>query len=172
MKSVKYIVTTVVFLFMSFSILSAKVEKWTNFTDKTNIQTPNALSQIVIVRPQSITGKAINIYVDGEYVTSLLPGAYTQELICPGKHRIQAAYTNILNRYKEKSMGGEYVVFQRGKAHLFRIVKQAGKLILEGIPDSKVMDTLKHYSKKQSHTISRLNKSKCTQPSKITGKGK
>jgi len=162
MKSVKYMIAIVLFS-ISSTLLCAKVEKWTNFEKKTTIQTPSSLSQMVIVRPEEIPGKAINIYVDGEYIASLLPGAYTQELVCPGKHRIQAAYTNILNKYKEKKTGGEHDILQKGKAHFYRLVKRMNKLVLQKIPDSEAMNVLKHYSKKQSHTISRLNKRQCTQ---------
>ena len=172
MKTVKYLLPICFVSMIMSSLLHAKVEDWTNFSEKTEIKTPDSFSQIVVVRPKEIPGKAINIYVDGEYITSLLPGAYIQEIMCPGKHRIQAAYTNVLNRYKEKKKGGKYNLFHKGKAHFYQIVLKNNKLILQSIPDNRAMKVLDHYSKKQSHTISRLDKRKCTQVSQNMGKEK
>ncbi len=159
--------------------LSAKIENWDTFSQektekKSNRKSAHStsnLSQIVIIRPKEIKGTAINIYVDGEYLSSLLPGAYTEELICAGKHRINLAYTNVDYRYKQKRKGGQWVDFKSGKKqHVYKLNKQSGKIKFQYSPEENIQTVLKHYDKRQTHTISRVNKRKCTQPSNKTEK--
>lgn len=157
--------------------LSAKVENWDTFSEQKaekrsnqkSAQAASKFSQIVIIRAKEIEGKAINIYVDGEYLSSLLPGAYTQELICAGKHRINLAYTNVANKYKQKRKGGQLINFKAGeKQHVYMLIRKNGKLKFEHYPKNNVSKLLKHYTKKQTHTISRVNKRECTQLSNRT----
>ena len=98
---------------------SSKVQALKNFSNEKVANTSQSLSSIVIVRPSNIQGRAINIFVDGEYISSLLPGAYTQDLVCPGTHRLKIAYTNIKTRYTEKRSTGQRVTFHADKKQLF-----------------------------------------------------
>ena len=164
MKAFKSCVIVCIFV-LSSVLLSAQTENWENFSDQKVSNTPQSLSTIIIVRPADIQGKAINIFVDGEYVSSLLSNAYTQELVCPGTHRIKVAYTNISTRYKEKRSAGQSVTFNVGKKHFYRIVSAGGKLQLQPLSEQERVTFFKKYPKKQNHTISRLNKKKCSQPS-------
>ncbi len=155
-----------VFIFLLSSVsLSAQTENWENFSDKKVVDTTQSLSTIIIVRPKNIQGKAINIFIDGEYISSLLSGAYTQELVCPGTHRIKVAYTNIATRYKEKRNAGLRETFNAGKKHFYRIVYVGSKLQLQSLSEQERTTLFTKYPKKQNHTISRFNKKKCYQPS-------
>ena len=164
MKAFKSCVLVLIFILSSVS-LSAKTENWENFSDKKIADSTQSLSTIVIVRPKNIQGKAINIFVDGEYVSSLLPGAYTQDLVCPGTHRIKTAYTNIATRYKEKKHAGQRVTFNAEKKYFYRIEYVDSKLQLQPLSEQERATLFTKYPKKQNHTISRLNKKKCYQPS-------
>ncbi len=164
MKALKSRVIVFIFL-LSSVLLSAQTENWNNFSDKKVVNTTQSLSSIVILRPTDIQGKAINIFVDGEYISSLLPGAYTQELVCPGTHRIKVAYTNITTRYKEKRSAGQRETFNAGKKHFYRIVYVGSKLQLQPLSEQERATFFTKHPKKQNHTISRFNKKKCYQPS-------
>ena len=164
MKAFKSCVMVCIFV-LSSVFLSAKTESWDTFSDQKVTKTTQALSSIIIVRTSDIQGKAINIYIDGEYVSSLLPGAYTQEAVCSGTHRIKVAYTNIKTRYKEKRSRGQSATFNAGKKHFYRIVSVGNKLQLRTLSEKEKETLLEKYPKKQKHTISRLNKKKCYQPS-------
>ncbi len=164
MKAFKSCVLVFIFILSSVS-LSAQTENWENFSDKKVANTTQTHSSIVILRPTGIQGKAINIFVDGEYISSLLPGAYTQELVCPGTHRIKVAYTNIATRYKEKRNAGLRETFNAGKKHFYRIVYVGSKLQLQPLSEQERTTFFTKHPKKQSHTISRFNKKKCYQPS-------
>jgi OOP family OmpA-OmpF porin len=149
---------------LSTSTLFGKIEDWDTFEgEEITQQTQDSLPVIVITRPKNIKGTAINVYVDGEYLTSLLPGAYTIEKVCPGKHRIRLAYTNVLTRYKEKDRGGQFFRFDSNKRHFFRIVTEGNALQLQMLSDKEAEKIEDDYTKKQTHTISRLSKKKCAQ---------
>ena len=163
MKPMKYILVLCLVCITSIS-LSAKVENWDTFSEQKTAQSQPTRSQIVIVRPKELAGQAINIYIDGEYVSSLLPGAYTEEFVCSGKHRVNLAYTNVATRYKEKRTGGQWINFKSNHKQVYSLTKEANRLQFKHYPQNDVSKLLKKYTKKQSHTISRLNKRKCTQP--------
>ncbi len=147
----------------SASTLSAKIEHWDTFKneDISHYYTKSEISEMIVARPDTVKGQAINVYVDGEYVTSLLPGAYTAELVCPGTHRISLAYTNVLTRYKEKRQGGQYFTFEPKHKYHFRIVQKGKSLTVKPLTSKEIVELRDRYRKKQHHTISRLGKQKC-----------
>ena len=147
----------------STSTLSAKIEQWDTFKneDISHYYTKNEISEMIVARPDKVKGQAINVYVDGEYVTSLLAGAYTSELVCPGTHRISLAYTNVSSRYKEKRKGGQYFTFEPKRKYHFRIVQAGKSLMIKPLTSQEIEEIQDHYRKKQHHTISRLSKRKC-----------
>jgi OOP family OmpA-OmpF porin len=159
---------------LSTSTLFAKVEDWDTFSEqkaeKSVKYSSSNLSRIIIIRPKELKGTAINIYVDGEYLSSLLPGAYTEELICSGRHRINMAYTNVAYKYWQKRKGGQRVDFKSGeKQHVYMLKLEGTKLKFKYYTSDNISKVLKSYSKKQIHTISRVNKKKCTQPANRSG---
>ncbi len=169
MQFAKYSFVILMLLFSTLS-LSAKSENWEIFSDGKELQSTSNLSHMIIIRPKSVTGQAINIYIDGEYVSSLLSGAYTEELVCSGRHRINLAYTNTTSKYKEKKKGGQWVTFHTSEKHIYSIVKTGKSLKVSAVPAQESQKYLKQFRKKQAHTISRLNKRRCTQPH-TTAKG-
>jgi hypothetical protein len=148
--------------------LFARIENWDIFEEEEVSrydEKDQGLPLIVIVREDTLDGRAINVYVDGEYLTSLLPGAYTVERICPGKHRIRLAYTNVLTRYKEKDSGGQFFAFPSGSKQFFSIVRSDKTLMLKSLTAEESKYIHKNYTKRQHHTISRISKRKCAQKS-------
>jgi OOP family OmpA-OmpF porin len=161
----KPLLTSVLVLgLLSTSTLFGKIEDWDTFNgQEVTHEDQRSLPKIIIARPENIKGTAINVYVDGEYLTSLLPGAYTIDSVCPGTHRIRLAYTNVLTHYKEKEKGGQVYRFDSNKQHFFRIVAQANTLQLQMLSPKEAENIEDDYTKKQTHTISRLSKKKCAQ---------
>ena len=148
---------------MGVQMLFGKMEQWETFEKEQIAQkTKTRLSQVVIVRPNSVKGRAINVYIDGEYVTSLLPGAYTVETVCPGRHYIKLAYTNVLTHYEEKrKRSGQAFVFDPKEMFFFRIEKQRKALVVKKLTKQEAKDIDKRYKNRQNHTISRLDKRAC-----------
>lgn len=163
MKSLKYIFVLCLAC-ITPTLLFAKVEDWDTFSkQQATQQQSKRTAHIVIIRPENLPGKAINIYIDGEYVSSLLPGAYTEEVVCTGKHRVSLAYTNVATRYKEKYKGGEWIKFKSSQKHVYMLQKEGNKLHFTHLKENNISKLLKKYTKKQTHTISRLSKKKCTE---------
>jgi len=146
------------------SFLFAKIEHWNEFAKidvSEHMEKKERLPALVIVRPKTLEGGAINVYVDGEYLTLLLPGAYTIERICPGKHRISLAYTDVKRRYKEKRVGGKFFVFKPDHTYYIGIEREGTQLGSRVLSLQEAKQVSRNYRKKQAHTISRISKRKC-----------
>lgn len=141
------------------------VEEWDEFIQK-NVTIPdNKLSSIVIYRPSELKGRAINVYIDGEYQASLLPGAYTQAIVCPGNHHVVTAYTNPATRYREKKSQGKKMGLKASIISFYRVTKHASnRLALVPLSKEEVSSIFSDRSHRQHHTISRLNRKACFQP--------
>lgn len=142
---------------------SGIVEEWKHFSD-TNIKEPSqGLSSVVVFRPLDyVQGPAVNLYIDGEYQASLLPGAYTQTSFCPGNHRFSVAYTNVLTKYKAKKRIGQKGFFSENKITYFQIDQDSKEnLSIQLLSEAKALELIKKLPPRQRHTISRLNKREC-----------
>ncbi|MFT7880165.1 MAG: hypothetical protein ABXS91_07210 [Sulfurimonas sp.] len=141
------------------------LEEWDEFVPK-NVTVPDTkLSSIVIYRPSELKGKAINVYIDGEYQASLLPGAYTQAIVCPGNHQIVTAYTNPATRYREKRSQGKRVGLKAAIVSFYRVTNHAshGWRLLP-LTKEEVSSIFSDNPLRQNHTISRLDRKVCLQP--------
>jgi hypothetical protein len=146
------------------TLLFAKIEHWNDFGDmkvSEHTGTKDTMPALVIVRPATLEGSAVNVYVDGEYLTSLLPGAYTIERICPGKHRISLAYTDVQRRYREKRVGGKFFVFKPDRTYYIGIEREGTQLNSRVLSLQEAKQVSRDYTRKQTHTISRISKRKC-----------
>ena len=144
---------------------SSIIEEWKNFSD-TDIKKPsNNLSSVVVFRPlDSVNGPAVNIYIDGEYQSSLLAGAYTQRSLCPGSHYYSLAYTNVLNKYKEKKRVSYKSSLTANKISYYKIDKDnKNKLRMQELSENSALALIKKLPPRQHHTISRINKRECSQ---------
>lgn len=141
------------------------IEEWTNFSD-TDIKEPSkGLSSVVIFRPlNSVEGPAVNIYIDGEYQSSLLAGAYTQTSFCPGTHRFSIAYTNVLKKYKAKVKAGQKSTFRANEITYYQVEQDSKqKLKVKALSEENALALIRKLPPRQRHTISRLNKRECSQ---------
>ncbi len=141
------------------------IEKWKNFSDTDIKEPPEGLSSVVVFRPlDSVSGPAINLYIDSEYQASLLAGAYTQTSFCPGTHRFSIAYTNVLTKYKEKVKIGQKNTFRANEITYYQVDQDStDKLRIQTLSEEKALALIKKLPPRQRHTISRLNKRECSQ---------
>lgn len=156
---------SIIVLILSFSTIFAQdvLEEWKDFRS-TSIQAPKkGTSSIVIFRPKdTISGPAVNIFIDGEYQASLLPDAYTQAPICAGVHHLSIAYTNILTQYKEKKTIGQKINPQVNLVSYYRLVSLSDKSMhLEELTSSQALEGIKKLSTRQNHTIPRISQRNC-----------
>lgn len=84
-------------------------ETWKDFVAKTPSQNvPNNLAGVIFYRTaDALPGKAVNIYVNEEYLASLLPGGYQQAAICPNNQKIGADFTGTDPAYQRKAHVGQ-----------------------------------------------------------------
>ncbi len=142
---------------------SGLMESWDHFGD-TDIKKPsNRLSSIVVFRPlNKVKGPAVNLFIDGEYHASVLPGAYTQASFCAGTHNFSVAYTNVLTKYKEKTRVDHKNVFMRNTITYYKIYQgNKGKLHMQLLDEDKALAHIKKLPPRQKHTISRISKRHC-----------
>lgn len=79
-------------------------------------------SQLVYYYPKNISAEPLNIYIDKQFHTALLPGEFTTVCIKAGNHFLNAAM-NDAPLYQQKETGGLNAPFQGGKTYFVRIVK-------------------------------------------------
>jgi len=140
-------------------------EHWDNFMEN-DIELPKKrMSSVVVFRPlNQVKGSAVNVYIDGEYQASLLPGAYTQAKLCPGNHKLKVAYTNILTRYKEKKDSGQKALLEAEKIKYYQVVTaKTSKLKLEALSEREALKLINKLPPRQHHTITRVNKLQCSE---------
>lgn len=144
---------------------SNSVEEWDE-SIRENVTIPDKrLSSLVIYRPSALKGRAINIYIDGEYQASLLPGAYTQAMVCPGNHHVVTAYTNPATRYREKKKQGKSIGLKASFVSFYQVTNHPPLgLTLSPLTNTEVFSVFTDNSPGQSHTISRLDRKECLQP--------
>lgn len=143
---------------------SNSVEEWDE-SIRENVTIPDKrLSSLVIYRPSALKGRAINVYIDGEYQASLLPGAYTQAMVCPGNHHVVTAYTNPATRYREKKKQGKSIGLKASFVSFYQVTNHpAHGLTLLPLSKEEASSLFEENPPKKSHTISRLDRKACLQ---------
>jgi len=143
---------------------SAKAEVRDQFIQE-NVTIPDKeLSSMVIYRAAELKGRAINIYIDGEYQASLLSGSYTQAIVCPGIHHVVTAFTNPATHYKEKKKQGKKIGLKASVVSFFQVINHpAHGLTLLPLSREKASSLFEDNSPRKSHTISRLGRKACQQ---------
>lgn len=93
-----------------------------------------ALSQVIYYREKNIisNNSGANIYVDGEFHTSLLTGSYTAFCIQPGKHILETVIGKGRDFYGEKRSLHQQQ-FLGGKTYYFRVNEQ-GNMLPDAMP--------------------------------------
>jgi len=142
------------------------IEEWTNFKKSFLRETEQDLSSVVVYRPENFSkNRAINVYIDGEYQASLLPGAFTQAVVCPGRHNLVIVYTNISTEYREKKMIGQEFDTKGNRSIFLHIAPaEEGKIRLDQLSSSQATEDIEKLDLLQNHTLSRISKRNCDQP--------
>ncbi len=136
------------------------VEKWDNFKQaQPSEQITSDKANVVFVRDEAFTdGAAVNIFVGGEYLASLLPGAYKQADVCPDNQKLVAIHTNVKDRYLTKEYGGQLYNLPKNQTTYLRVVQNS-----QGQPaflamNAEQIEQAKLKAKQQTHTLPRVEK--------------
>lgn len=134
------------------------VERWNDFAEqKLESAASNQTSDIIFIREQdAIAGPAVNVFVDGQYLTSLLPGAWRRVNVCAGDNRLSGGFSDPASGYREKIAGGAMWSLPADTQVFFLIKADAnGQPQLEAI-DPAQGKALADSLPRQDNTLSRV----------------
>lgn len=135
-------------------------EKWTDFNNSgTQASIPQNLAGVVFYREKDIIpGKSVNIYVNEEYLASLLPGGFQTAAVCPNNQRVHAEFTGADAGYYRKHTQGDSYNLVANDTVYFEVVPDSEYGVgLRAVDAETGRDAIAHL-KRQNHTLPRLNK--------------
>nr|WP_071057723.1 OmpA family protein [Pelistega sp. MC2] len=141
-------------------------ERWRTYkSGAVTAPAENAASVVFLREEGSLTGQAVNIFVNGEYLTSLLPGGYKQSIACVGNNRLTSQFTDVRTRYLEKERSGQYFDIPARQVTYFMVVPDAsGAATLQPL-DAATAKPMINGMKEQAHTLPRVdNLAACAPP--------
>ncbi|MFD1245745.1 OmpA family protein [Paralysiella testudinis] len=165
-RKINLLVTALVLITSGCAISQNQpAEQWQNFSSTSAQVQPVAENKAgaVFIRPANgLAGEAVNVFVDGQYLASLLPGGYRQLLLCPKDSRLSAAFTNVNTHYKEKQQGKLFRLTE-GDVSYFEITQDAqGQPSLVQIDQINAQALLQN-AKEQQSGLSRVGENtECT----------
>lgn len=117
-------------------------------------------AHVIYFRPalESTQAAGANLYIDGRFHTTLLPGGYTSFCLPPGYHLL-GAYQNDAPFYKGKTEELYRVNLEAGKTYFVKVSENG-----TGVPVSVERDEAEQSLKntyEQIHVISRANTPTC-----------
>ena len=122
-------------------------------------------SAVFIREPGAVQAQAVNIFVNGEYMTSLQDGAFKQQKVCVGGNQLVAHPSDVGTRYLEKERAGQAFSVPAGEVAYFRVAADAsGKPVLQQL-DAETGQQLASAQKEQMHALSRVEP-RCVVPLK------
>ena len=170
---------TFVLLFGGAFLLSTQVQARAYENDTTTGQTTSGFtstiklqqvvpeqSQLVYYYPASVNAGPINIYVDKEFHTALLPGEFTTLCVASGQH-ILAAAVNDAPLYQQKASAGVHATFNGGKTYFVRSTVNQG-IVSESVTRQQAEQALQGMNK----TVRLVNRASSVQQCRYIGGGK
>lgn len=144
-------------------------EKWTDFrAEGVQQQVAANDTNLVFFRGESGNPKAaVNIYINGEYHTSLQPNGYSQKEVCAQPQRLGAYVTGFDNLYKGKETGGNTYDLPKGQSAYFRVtVSENGQARLQPVAEEEAKQEIQA-GKYQNNHLSRVDKASTCAPREL-----
>ena len=159
MKTCNKISLLVLSVILAGCSTSGQRERWVDVVDggySTDVPADRA-SVVFYRQADAIDGPTVNIYTNNQYVGSLQPNAYRQEIVCAKNQRFFAEFTKWDKAYLEKANKGDYYNLPEGAVSFFRVVKnENGHPELEAVSPEQAESEMKGV-KRQNHTLSRIS---------------
>ncbi|MCJ8161743.1 OmpA family protein [Acinetobacter zhairhuonensis] len=145
------------------------LEHWNIFDSKPFAQ-PQSIkegrTQVVFIRDkEGLSGPAANIFIEGHYFTSLLPGAYKAVQLCSHPTRINAAYTNSELNYMNARKQNSLQTLTEGTTQYYRLMNGSGQNVqIQALTESQAQAFLPNL-KEEVNTVSRVKEvQECAKP--------
>lgn len=138
-------------------------ESWTNYGQPLSLnQVSPGMAGTVVYRTGIPSGMpAVNIYLNGEYLGSLLDNGYKYVETCPAQQRFSAAFTQSDPAYGKKQAQGQYYDLPPGKISFFKVfVDNSGQPTLLNV-DAHTAQAEMGMLRQQTHTLSRADVQRC-----------
>ncbi|MDO5686533.1 MAG: hypothetical protein Q4G42_03970 [Neisseria sp.] len=138
----------------------APLETWVSYSDEiTSLKKlPQGHAGMVFVRQHdAVPGPALNIFINQKYHNSILPGAYSQAVVCPrSEQKVSLAFISIKERAQDKAAKGVGYAAPVEKNTVFLVQQDAqGKPVLKQINDDQFRSLLTEL-KQQTNILSRI----------------
>lgn len=156
--------TAMLVSFVSHAQRGGASESWTNFGEPITLRdvVPGMAGAVVYRTNLSSSLPAVNIYLNGEYLGSLLENGYKYAEICPSHQRLSASFTRDDPAYRKKQNQGEYYDLPSGKISFFKVVLDGnGKPVVLGV-DARTAQSEMAGLRQQTHTLSRVAQRNCS----------
>lgn len=139
-------------------------EKWQNFNQSAAISTQDLAedhAMVIFIRePNTIAGSAVNIFVEGEYLTSLQSGGYKAVSLCAMPTNITAAYTDIDLNYPSLREQKNAFDLTRSGIHYFSVAQaENNQLHLKPLTEQQAQQAMQTVQE-QVNTLPRLGKNR------------
>lgn len=105
---------------------NGKLEHWTVFDGKTipEMKMGDKQSRVVFMREEgAVNGPAVNVFVDGDYLASLLGGGYRAAVVCSHGDLVLPSFSRN-NRFADRDTGVDYN-FVTGETAYVKVVSDA-----------------------------------------------
>lgn len=115
-------------------------------------------SRIVVYRTQAgnLNG-ATSVFVNGEYHTSLVPGAYSLLCYAPGNLELGARQMKVASRPKDQMDNISALSLQPGQTHYFKVIEETGRPVMQPVASAIAVQELVNL-RLQLHTVSRVDR--------------
>lgn len=131
------------------------LEVWQNYQvsqiSNTNLQHDQALA--VFYRQNNIKGSAVNVYVNGDYQTSLLPNSFSSVPVCANKQMFSSSFVE-KGKFGNRKDGVSYTLPAKKIVYIKVVNGKNGQPEFEQVDEATAVKDLTNL-KKVSHTLSR-----------------
>lgn len=151
------------------TVLKKPAEEWTNFNESSDTKEAASHANVVFLRAAKATQKqAVNLFVNGEYLTSLLAGGYKKTSVCLGRNRLGASIVNSDTRYEAKHNPRYAFDINDSEVRYFQVMivseNEKNRAIVRAVPEIQAQNLLKQL-KEQKHSVARIEKNRrCVPP--------
>lgn len=126
---------------------------------------PDQTMAVFLREENAFNGPAVNIFLEGEYLTSLQPGGYKMLPVCANPTQMSAAFTQSELDYSKVRQKTQVYDLPAGKIQYFKLVEDANQSIkIQPLTEAQAQQILPTV-REQTHTLPRVEKNKvCAKP--------
>lgn len=141
---------------------NGKLERWTTFDGKTTAlsELGDKQSRVVFLREsEALAGPAVNVYVDGDYLTSLLGGGYRETVICSAGDVITPTFVRNDGFVNRRDTGVHYSFVTGETSYVKVVADDVGEPVFQRISNEEGQSLMANL-KEETQTHPRIKPNK------------